>query len=74
MGWVARVQFLVKVRFFLCHSIQTGSGSDPASCSVDTRAISLGVKWLACGTDRSLPFTAEVKNGEAIPTLPHASS
>lgn len=30
--------------------------------------------WLACEADCSLPYIAEVRNGEAIPTLSHTSS
>jgi hypothetical protein len=37
-------------------------------------AISLGVKRLGPEVDHSPPFSAEVKNGEAVPPLPHTSS
>jgi hypothetical protein len=41
---------------------------------VDTRAFSLGVKWLGCEADHPPPFNAEVENGGAVPPLPHSSS
>jgi hypothetical protein len=36
--------------------------------------ISLVVKWLGCYANHALPSSAEVKNGGAIPPLPHTSS
>jgi len=35
---------------------------DPASCLVDTRALSLGVKQLGHDADHALPSGAKVKN------------
>jgi hypothetical protein len=37
-------------------------------------ALSLGAKWLRREADHSPPSSAEVKNGGAIPPLPHKSS
>jgi hypothetical protein len=37
-------------------------------------AISPGVKWSEGKADHSPPSSAEVKNGGAIPSLPHMSS
>jgi hypothetical protein len=35
--------------------------------------ISLGVKQLGCEADHSPPSSAEIKNGGAIPPLPHTA-
>jgi hypothetical protein len=48
--------------------------ANPASYTMDTGSISLGVKRQGRETDRSTPSSAEVKNGGAIPLLPHTSS
>jgi hypothetical protein len=46
--------------FFLFHSVQTGSGANPASYAMGTGGSFLGPE-------------AEAKNGEATPQLPHTS-
>jgi hypothetical protein len=61
---------VLKVIFFLMHSVQTGSGAHPASYPMGTGAISLGVKLQGREADNS-PSNAEVKNGGAIPPLPN---
>jgi hypothetical protein len=33
--------------------------------------VSFGLKWQGCEADHSLPSSAEVKNGGALPPLPH---
>jgi hypothetical protein len=48
--------------FFLHHLFQTSSEVQPASYSMGTGALSLGVKRLGCEADRSPPFSAEDKN------------
>jgi hypothetical protein len=50
--------------FFLLHNIQTGFGAHLLSHSV---GCSLGAKWLKHAADHSPPFTADNKNGGAIP-------
>jgi hypothetical protein len=50
--------------FFFLHNDQTDSGAHPAS----------ELKWPVREVDHSLPSSAEVKNGGAIPMLPHMSS
>jgi hypothetical protein len=60
--------------FILLHRVQTSSGVHPASYLMGTGAYSLGVKRLGREVDRSLPPSAEVKNGGAISPLPHTSS
>jgi hypothetical protein len=54
------------VRFSLHHSVQTGSRAHPA--------LSPGVKRQGREADHSPPSSAVVKNGGAIPPLPHMSS
>jgi hypothetical protein len=61
-------------RFSVFHSVQTGSGTHPASYTMFTWALSMGVKWPGREADHSPPSSAEVKNGGAIPPLPHKSS
>jgi hypothetical protein len=63
--------------FFLStilHSTQTGSEAHPASYPVDTGGDSPGVKRPGRETDHLSPSSAEVKNGGAIPLLPHMAS
>jgi hypothetical protein len=71
---MAGVQFSIGEReFSVFHSIQTGSGALPASYPM-----SIGCSFL--GTQpghiagHSLPPSAKVKNGGAIPPLHHMSS
>jgi hypothetical protein len=59
-----------RAKFSLPRSVQTGSGA----LSMDTRAISLGEKMSGREADHSPPSSAEVKNGGAIPPLPHTPS
>jgi hypothetical protein len=54
----------------LLYSVQTGSGENPASYTVDTRDVSPGVTRLGREADGSPLSNAEVKNGKAIPPLP----
>jgi hypothetical protein len=71
MGWMTKVQFLAGERdFSLFHSIQTSSSAHPASRGF----FPPGVKQLECEADDSPPSSAEVKNGGAIPPLPHTPS
>jgi hypothetical protein len=57
-------------RFFLPHSVQTDSRAHLASHSVGA-VVSLGTKKPGRKTDHSPPFSAEVKNGGAIPPFPY---
>jgi hypothetical protein len=58
--------------FFLLHSIQTASGSQPASYPIGTVGSFHGCKTALNEADNSPPASAEVKNGGAIPLLlPH---
>jgi hypothetical protein len=44
-GWTAGIQFLAGARdIFLLHSVQTGSGAHPDSCTVGTRGSFSGNK------------------------------
>jgi hypothetical protein len=53
----------------LFHGIQTSSGAHPASYPMGTGGSFPGVKWQGHEADHSLPSSAEVKNGGAIPPL-----
>jgi hypothetical protein len=57
-------------------SAQTGSGAQPVSYPKGTGggALSLGVKRPGPEVDHSLPSSAKVKNGGAIPPFPPMSS
>jgi hypothetical protein len=70
-GWTACVRFPAGKNFFLLHSVQTGSGADPASYSIGTEALSPGIKWPGREADHSPPSSAKVKKAEAVPLLPH---
>jgi hypothetical protein len=54
--------------------IQTGFETNPVSYPVGTGALSQGVKRQGREADHSLPSSAEIKNGGAMPPLPHMSS
>jgi hypothetical protein len=58
---------------FILHSIQAGSRVYPASYVMGIMVSLLGVKRLGHEADHSLLFSVEVRNGGAIPLLPHAS-
>lgn len=61
-------------RFFsLFHGVQTGSGAHPPSHTISIGTILSEVKRPGFEAHRSPPPSAEVKNGEAVPHLPHAS-
>jgi hypothetical protein len=60
--------------FSLLHSVQTGSGAHPASYPNGTWGSIPGVKRKGYEADHSPPPSAEVKNGEDIPPLPHTPS
>jgi hypothetical protein len=55
-------------------SVQTGSGTHPASYPMGTGAVSTGVKWQEHEAGHSPPSSAEVKNGEVLSSLPITSS
>jgi hypothetical protein len=68
---MANVWFVERARgFFLLNSIETTTGAHPNSCAVDTRALSMGLKWPEREAYHSPLFGAEVKNGGVIPPLP----
>jgi hypothetical protein len=56
------------------HNVQTGCGVHPALYTMGTGAVSPGVKRQGHEADHSAPSNAEVRNGGAIPSLPHTSS
>jgi hypothetical protein len=58
----------------LLYSIQTGSKAYPASSPMGAGNTFPGVKRLGREADHSPPSSSEVKNGGAIPALPHTSS
>jgi hypothetical protein len=73
MGWMARVQFPAGEKdFYLLQSVQTRcSGAHPATYPMGTGISFLVVKQPVHEADHSPPSNVEVKNGEAIPSLPH---
>jgi hypothetical protein len=71
MAWV---RFPAVQDFSLLHSIQTDSGAQPASSPMGTGGCFPGGKAAGREADHSPPFSAEVKNGGAIPPLPHVFS
>jgi hypothetical protein len=60
-------------RIFL-HSFHISSRALPAPPPMDTRCSFARVKWSGHKVNNSTPSSAEVKNGRAIPPLPHTSS
>jgi hypothetical protein len=56
------------------HRVQTACEAHPASYSMRTGDSFPEVKRLGRDADRSPPSNAELKNGGAIPPLPHMSS
>jgi hypothetical protein len=72
--WTTEVRFPAGERdISLLHS-ETGSVVHPASYPMGARNSFLGGKAAGGEPDRSPPSNAEVKNGGAIPPLPHTSS
>jgi hypothetical protein len=66
MGWAAGVWFPAGARKFpLLHTVQTGSGTNPASYPMGTVGGGGGE------ADHSAPCSAEAKNCGAIPPVPH---
>jgi hypothetical protein len=62
-GWMMEVRFKVGAgNFSLHHRAQTGSGSQPAPCPMDSGDLSLGVKRPGREPDHSPPSSAEVKD------------
>jgi hypothetical protein len=61
-------------RFSLLHSAQTGSGAHLAPYTMRNVSFLRWVKRQGLESDHSPPFSAEVKNGGAIPPLPRTSS
>jgi hypothetical protein len=59
--------------FFLLHSVQTGPGATQLPVQWIHGVIYRGVKRLGCEADHLPPSSAKVKNGGAIPPLPHMS-
>lgn len=67
MGWTARFQFPAGARdLSIPHIIWTSS-------PLDTRALSSGLKWLACEAYHLPAFSAEFTNDGAIPPFPATS-
>jgi hypothetical protein len=63
-----RVRFLARARdFSLLQSLNSKSDAHPASCTMDTSNISLGLKWPGRENGHSLLYNAEVKNSGGIP-------
>jgi hypothetical protein len=69
------VHFPARARdFSLFHGVQISSEADPDLYVMGIWAVSLLVRWLKQECDHLPPSNDEVKNGGAIPSLPHTSS
>jgi hypothetical protein len=74
MRWTAGVRFSAEARdFSLLHSVQTVSADHRASYAMGGGFLFSGLKRLEREDGRSPPSSAEVKNIEAIPPIPHTS-
>jgi hypothetical protein len=73
-GWAAEISFSVGERYFSLHSIQTSSGTHPASYPVGTGNSLSGVKQPSREAELSPPSSVNVKNGKAVFPQPHSSS
>jgi hypothetical protein len=68
--WAGRPRFeSQEIRFFLLHSIQTGSAAHPASYPIGTS----GEGRPGSEAEHSSTSSAEINNGGAIPLLPQMS-
>jgi hypothetical protein len=77
VGIALEGQGLISGRYrhlYTFHSVQTASGGHIGSYQMGMEALSPGVKRSGSEADNSPPSSAEVKNGRAIPPLPHTSS
>jgi hypothetical protein len=70
-GLMTGFRFPVREYFSLLHSVQTGSGTQPDSCRMGNGCSFPGVKRPGREADYTPPSSAEVKNGGAVPPLPH---
>jgi hypothetical protein len=61
-------------RFSFLHNAKSGSRAHPPSYPMGTGAFPSGVKGQGREADYSPPSRAEIKNGGAIPSLPHMFS
>jgi hypothetical protein len=73
-GWPARVPFPAGQDLSLLHRVQTDSRAHPTLYQRVLEAASPGSKTTGREADHSPSSIAKVKNGGAIPPLPHISS
>jgi hypothetical protein len=72
VDWTSRVRFPAKeIDFSFLHRVQTGHGFHPASYPMGTGGSSPRVNRPGHEADYSPPSSVEVKNGGAMPPLPH---
>jgi hypothetical protein len=75
MCWRAGFQFLANAIYFsLLHVVQTGFGGHQASYPMGIMGSFAGERRQGREAEHSAPYSAEVKNGRAIPQLPLRSS
>jgi hypothetical protein len=74
MGWTARVRFPTAQHFLFSTASKPVLG--PTQCPIEwvPGPLSPGLKRQGREADHSPPSSDEVKNGGAIPPLPHMSS
>jgi hypothetical protein len=73
-GWTARVRFPGVQHFLFSTASRPALGPIQPSVQWLPRDLSPEVKRLVREADHAPPSSAEVKNGGAIPPLPHTSS
>jgi hypothetical protein len=73
-GLDGRGSIASRSKTFLFHSVQTGSGVNPASCPMGNKDSFPGIKRPERETDHSHSYKAKVKNRRTIPPLSHLSS
>jgi hypothetical protein len=74
-GGVNGAQFLAGGDILsLCHYVQTGSGTHPATYPVGTRCLFPWVKWLGHEADHSPPMSTKNKNAWGYISTPHTSA
>jgi hypothetical protein len=72
--WKVWVRFPAVQEFNLLHSVQTDTGAHPAFYPMGTGdSFSPGAKWQGRYADHSPRSSAKVKNGGAVPPVPHMS-
>jgi hypothetical protein len=71
-GWtISGGRIPVEVRF--CVAVQTGPGAHPASCTIGTGSLSMGVKRPGYGVEHPHHLRRGFMESRAIPLFPHCT-